>query len=88
MTKRTQKESMHKAFDLYRRVKYKIDFYTKMRPDGQYGIAVDSDHYAIKWQQKRMTLEILEAYLSGHKPNWFHAKHIDNEEARRRNNES
>ena len=50
-----------------------------------FGIAVDNDFYAIKWQSKRMSLEILEAKLEGRKPNWFNARYLNSEEAKERN---
>ncbi len=73
-----------KYFKMYKEVNRKLQHFIDMRGTC-FGIGVDSDEYAIKWQGYRMRLEIIEAKLEGRNPNWFNAYYLDRLEMTIRN---
>lgn len=75
-----------KIFNLYVKLNRSSDGYISMRKNGFCAIAVSDDFYARKWQQIQMRLEIMKTYLSNEKaPNWFMARWLDYDEAKKRN---
>lgn len=56
----------------------------KIRDKGRFGIAVDTDALAMRYQGLQMRFEILDSYLSNRPANWHIAKYLDREEAVRR----
>ncbi len=73
-----------KYFKLYKEVKRELEHYVNMR-GSSFGVGIEQDEYAMKWQGKQMRLEILEAFLEGRNPNWYFAYYLNNEERDRRN---
>lgn len=69
---------------MYKSIKQELDYYAKMRGD-TFGILVGKDEYAIKYQNKRMRLEIVESFLEYREPNWYVANYLDRKEIERRN---
>lgn len=79
-------EKMQRAFKLYQILKMQSDSYTALRPGGIFGIAVDKDEYAKKWQHINFRKHFLECYLSGDSINWHQAKWLTPEQANQRIN--
>ena len=73
-----------KYFKLYKKVKAESEHYINMR-GSSFGVGIEQDEYAVKWQGKQMRLEILEAFLEGRTPNWHFAYYLNNKEIDRRN---
>lgn len=73
-----------KCFKLYKKVKSDLEHYVNMRCSS-FGVGIEQDEYAVKWQGNQMRLEILEAFLEGRNPNWYFAYYLNNEERDIRN---
>lgn len=80
-----EKNKFIKCFKLYKTLKDELEYYTLMRKS-KFGIYIEKDKYAIKWQSKQMRLEILEAFLEGRNIQWNLANYLSVEEKDRRNN--
>lgn len=79
-------ERRSKVFRLYLKAKRKSDYHLNERPQGRSAIGVSEDYDAKEWQSVQMRISIMEAYLlSENAPNWFNARWLSYEEAKRRN---
>ena len=72
-------------FKLFKRLNREMN-HLIMDRGSSFGILVDTDKEALEYQSKAMRFEIVEAYLEGRNPNWYHAPYLDNVEKERRNN--
>ena len=73
-----------RLFKLYRELNLSMEKIEKARGD-EFGIAVKNDAFALEWQQTRMRLEILEAFLENRNPDWTNARYLSIAEALKRN---
>ena len=78
-------EKMRRAYKIHKKLSERASYYENQRPQGRGGIAVCDDEYAKKWQGIEFRIHFLDCYLMGDSVNWFFARWLTNEEAKKRN---
>ncbi len=75
---------IRRAFEIYKALSAS-QAHAKMTRGTGFGIAVNYDDQAVKWQKLEFRLHVIDQWIRNDKINWFFARWLSVEEANRRN---